>query len=194
MEDRLRVELAGLAERFLSYFILDLMVIMTLANVGAAVWHLGAASFGGITLLKYVFLVLGIACVYFIVGNSLGQTVGKTIVGIKAVKEVDGSRPGLGWGTVRTLGYGVSAVASCLGFCFAAWDDKYQGWHDTLARTIVVRSTCQEWVAGTFEAEGTFRRESECSDCGSRLKYHGRVCPNCGPKNFAEWWRSLEAD
>lgn len=39
---------------------------------------------------------------------------------------------------VRYIGYLISGVVFCLGFLWAAWDSKKQGWHDKMAGTIVV--------------------------------------------------------
>ncbi|MDO3380850.1 RDD family protein [Gilvimarinus algae] len=40
---------------------------------------------------------------------------------------------------VRYLGYYISAIFLCLGFVWIALDSRKQGWHDKLARTVVIR-------------------------------------------------------
>lgn len=41
---------------------------------------------------------------------------------------------------VRYLGYFPSALCLGLGFLWIIWDEKHQGWHDKLARTVVVET------------------------------------------------------
>src|SRR5690349_5422588 len=40
---------------------------------------------------------------------------------------------------VRYLGYYVSTLALMLGFLWIAFDPRKQGWHDKMARTVVIR-------------------------------------------------------
>lgn len=40
---------------------------------------------------------------------------------------------------VRYLGYFVSTLVFGLGFLWIAWDSRKQGWHDKLARTVVIK-------------------------------------------------------
>ena len=40
---------------------------------------------------------------------------------------------------IRYLAYFVSMLPLCLGFIWIAWDKKKQGWHDKIARTVVLR-------------------------------------------------------
>lgn len=41
---------------------------------------------------------------------------------------------------VRYLAYFVSTLPLCLGFLWVAWDKKKQGWHDKIARTVIVQA------------------------------------------------------
>ena len=41
---------------------------------------------------------------------------------------------------VRYLGYFPSTLCLGLGFFWIIWDEKHQGWHDKLARTVVVET------------------------------------------------------
>jgi uncharacterized RDD family membrane protein YckC len=40
---------------------------------------------------------------------------------------------------LRYVAYFVSMLPLCLGFLWVAWDKKKQGWHDKIAKTIIVR-------------------------------------------------------
>ncbi len=65
-------------------------------------------------------------------------TPGKMLLGLK-VATVDDSP--LTWSTViiRLLGYIPSSLVFCLGFIWIAFDPKKQGWHDKMAKTVVLK-------------------------------------------------------
>ena len=76
--------------------------------------------------------------VYF-EGGSTGQTLGKRALGIRVYDfEGSGGPIGYGRGFIRWLGKIVSAIPCLLGFFWVIWDKEKQGWHDKLARTVVV--------------------------------------------------------
>lgn len=70
--------------------------------------------------------------------NWNGQTVGKKLLGIKVVK-VDGKKLDYQDAIVRYLMYMASALVFFLGFLWVIWDEKKQGWHDKIAKTMVVK-------------------------------------------------------
>ena len=69
-----------------------------------------------------------------------GATPGKIALGIKIVDAASGGPPSLGRLALRFVGYFVSALPLYLGFLWAAVDRRKQGWHDKIARTIVINS------------------------------------------------------
>jgi uncharacterized RDD family membrane protein YckC len=87
----------------------------------------------GLTLLLFV--------LNFVVLAGLGgQTAGMRILGIFIVR-VDGKPFTMKQAALRHLiGYPLSMAAFLLGFLWMLWDPRQQGWHDKLARTIVVIS------------------------------------------------------
>jgi uncharacterized RDD family membrane protein YckC len=70
-------------------------------------------------------------------------------MGLLVVK-TSGSRLGLGGALVRWLGYWLSAILF-LGFLWILVDGRRQGWHDKLARTLVVYS--RPGAAGVVAAQ-----------------------------------------
>lgn len=66
-------------------------------------------------------------------------TPGKMAVGATIVDADTGAKPSTGQLLGRYLAYYVSAIPFCLGFLWVAFDRRKQGWHDKLARTVVVR-------------------------------------------------------
>jgi uncharacterized RDD family membrane protein YckC len=68
-----------------------------------------------------------------------GQTLGNFSCMMRVVA-TNGQPIGLGRALVRYLGYYVSAIALSIGFLWAAFDKRRQGWHDKIARTYVIES------------------------------------------------------
>ena len=69
-----------------------------------------------------------------------GATPGKIAVGLKIVDAATGGPPTLGRLVLRFFAYFVSALPLYLGFLWAAFDRRKQGWHDKIARTVVINS------------------------------------------------------
>jgi uncharacterized RDD family membrane protein YckC len=69
-----------------------------------------------------------------------GATPGKSALALRIVDARTGGAPSLVQLIVRFLGYFVSALPLYLGFLWAAVDRRKQGWHDKIARTIVINS------------------------------------------------------
>lgn len=67
-------------------------------------------------------------------------TPGKMLVSAKIVDAKSGGAPTVTQLIVRYLGYFVSILPLGLGIIWVAIDDRKQGWHDKLARTLVVDS------------------------------------------------------
>ena len=75
-----------------------------------------------------------------------GQTPGKAFLGL-AVVRVDGGPLRPGAAVVRWLGYWLSGILF-LGYLWILADNRRQGWHDKLARTLVVyRGVDERWSA-----------------------------------------------
>ncbi|MFN7210320.1 MAG: RDD family protein [Aggregatilineales bacterium] len=75
--------------------------------------------------------------IYFLT-NRDGQTPGKAAMGIRIVR-LDG-QPLTAWDAIlrNVIGYTISALILLIGYLWVLIDDKRQGWHDKLARTVVV--------------------------------------------------------
>jgi len=99
---------------------------------------LGSASVSlGFTTL----VVGGIVPPMVIIGSwiALGASPGKLICGLRIVDEPTRGRP-TAWQCIgRYVMALVGLVCAGLGFFWVAIDDRHQGWHDKLVRTLVVR-------------------------------------------------------
>jgi uncharacterized RDD family membrane protein YckC len=68
-------------------------------------------------------------------------TPGKLLLGCRIVDARTGGRP-MPWQLlVRLLAYALAAAPAGLGLLWIFWDRHRQGWHDKLARTLVVVDT-----------------------------------------------------
>lgn len=67
-------------------------------------------------------------------------TPGKAMLSLHVVDADSGKRLSVGQAAVRYLCYFISMLPLCFGFLWVACDRKKQGWHDKIARTVVVRA------------------------------------------------------
>lgn len=87
----------------------------------------------GLTLLLFVLN-------FVVLAGTGSQTAGMRILGIYIVR-VDGRPFTMKHALLRhMIGYPLSTAALFLGFLWMLWDPRQQGWHDKLARTIIVMS------------------------------------------------------
>jgi uncharacterized RDD family membrane protein YckC len=83
-------------------------------------------------------LCVGVAVIGF--WRYCGATPGKIALGLRIVDAATGRPPTLLRLVMRYAGYVVSAFPLYLGFLWIAVDRRKQGWHDKIARTIVINS------------------------------------------------------
>lgn len=103
----------------------------------------GHGSYGSISLIV-LSLIISIAFLAYVVWAfflfSEGTTPGKTILGLRVVKE-DGANAGFLTMLIReTVGRLISSLVIFLGFLWILIDKDNQTWHDKLMRTYVVES------------------------------------------------------
>jgi uncharacterized RDD family membrane protein YckC len=81
-----------------------------------------------------------IGLVYFVgLWTWKGQTVGMMPFRLHVVGVDDGTRPDLVRSVLRYIGLIISFAVVLLGVIWVAFDGRKQGWHDKLARTLVIR-------------------------------------------------------
>jgi uncharacterized RDD family membrane protein YckC len=66
-------------------------------------------------------------------------TPGKMVIHARIVDADTGGNLSRAQAIKRYLGYYVSLVGLGLGFFSVGWDRRKQGWHDKIARTVVIR-------------------------------------------------------
>jgi uncharacterized RDD family membrane protein YckC len=68
-----------------------------------------------------------------------GQSFGKRMIGLRVVR-LDGAPMDYQTALIRhIIGYPLSLLFFGMGLLWVLWDPKQQGWHDKLAKTIVVK-------------------------------------------------------
>jgi uncharacterized RDD family membrane protein YckC len=99
-----------------------------------------------IFVLGYVVQILYFAICWWRLGASLGQK----LLGVEVRNEQTGTWIGFWRGCLRAFGYLISGFILDIGFIWAAFDPRKQGWHDKIAGTVVVRRSGQDSRAGPF--------------------------------------------
>jgi uncharacterized RDD family membrane protein YckC len=175
-----RVELANsLAGTFagpvtrLVAFLLDVMVlIIALAMLSTFVsstlnlfgltdtvnnFLLSGGTLATILVLFIAFFNILMLSVYFIFSwNWVGATLGDLLLGVQVVN-AEGGRVSFIRSTLRLIGGYISALVFFLGFIWALFDRRRQGWHDKFGATVVLYA----WPA---KPEETFLHEDVAAE------------------------------
>lgn len=127
---------AGFWRRFLAYLI-DIGIVSLLSFIKISLGTI-ELPIGRIDLNITTPIVSVIYFTYFWV-NKNGQTLGSKLLAIKVIRE-DSQPIGFSTAIIRWLGYILSSLPIFLGFLWVLWDSKKQGWHDKIAKTLVVNT------------------------------------------------------
>ena len=144
-------EYAGFWMRFLatmidSILILIITIPVLTAMYGDAYWTSEQMYFGiGDILINYLFPA--VAVIVFWVYRS--ATPGKMALKLKIVDANSGEKPSVMQFVGRYFAYFVSMLPLCLGYFWIGFDEKKQGWHDKLTKTVVIKSNKK--IPVTFE-------------------------------------------
>lgn len=141
-----QVGVVGIGRRSVAYVIDSLLLSVVGACAGFGVGSVIGVSIGNTndatnlaTLTGYCLGIVLNTFYYVAFWAATGQTIGKMVMGIKVVS-TDGTPITWAQGIVRYIGYIIGSIVLLLGFAWIAFDDKRQGWHDKMAKTVVVRS------------------------------------------------------
>ena len=78
------------------------------------------------------------AIAFILFWQAKSATPGKILINATIVDANTLAKPSLKQWLIRYLGYYVSTLPLCLGFIWAAFDKRKQGWHDKMANTLVI--------------------------------------------------------
>lgn len=111
-----------------------LIVVLILAQFGLLEFSLESTS-----AMEVILQILMPFAMIMYLWNRYASTPGKMVFKAK-ILDADTFEPvPPGRFVLRYLGYIVSLLPLCLGFLWVAFDNKKQGFHDKIARTVVVR-------------------------------------------------------
>jgi uncharacterized RDD family membrane protein YckC len=136
-----RVEYVGFWKRFVAMLIdtLILLVVtvpLVLGIYGREYWARQGGGFAGLWDFLIQVVLPAVAVILF--WRYRGATPGKMAISAKIVDAKTGAAPSTGRLVVRYFAYIVSALPLMLGFVWIGIDRRKQGFHDKLARTVVV--------------------------------------------------------
>jgi uncharacterized RDD family membrane protein YckC len=86
---------------------------------------------------------VAVSFIYFVIFWSWlggGRTLGMRLLKLRVVREQNMAPPGIVDAVVRWIGLWFSFVLCFAGVIWVAFDSRHQGWHDKIARTLVVRT------------------------------------------------------
>ncbi len=130
---------AGAGRRILA-FLLDWIILSITVDFIYLFYRFGSGHGDRLMSLdKGMGISSALFLIYFtmLTGDN-GQTLGKRVLGIRVIR-VSGEALSYMRAFGRTLCYVVSSMLFGLGFIWAIFDSKKQGWHDKIAGTRVVR-------------------------------------------------------
>lgn len=122
--------------------ILNLLGAILLAlyrRITGSQWTFGIGlnlSFDGLVELLVIWAAAGVVIV--ICWLLFRGTPGKLLMGCQVEDARGGGRLQPGQATLRYFGYLVSVFSAGIGFLWVAWDKRKQGFHDKIARTVVI--------------------------------------------------------
>lgn len=88
------------------------------------------------SVIQLVSLVTGF--VYFVFFWTQGSTPGMRLVNIRVADQTTFQSIGAGKAVLRYFGWVVSSFCCLIGFIWAAFDSRKQGWHDKMGGTVVI--------------------------------------------------------
>ena len=138
LNDDIFIEYAGFWRRVAASLIDTILMIVVLALLTVPFGLMGMPIMMG---HSGSFLITDIIPMVIVVTLWLkfGATPGKQLLDCRIVDSRSGQPLSLGQSLLRYVGYILSAIPFCLGFFWVAWSPRKQGFHDYIARTVVIR-------------------------------------------------------
>ena len=133
-----KYEYAGFWIRLGASIIDNIIIMVALVPIGMLMGWNSMYSSEMTSTADWLWQILMAAfCVFCWV--KFAGTPGKRLLRLKVLDERTGENVTVGQGIIRYIGYFPSTLVFFLGFIWIAFDSKKQGWHDKMARTVVVK-------------------------------------------------------
>ncbi|ENU27383.1 RDD family protein [Acinetobacter modestus] len=133
-----KYEYAGFWIRFAASIIDNIIIFVALIPIAMLLgWestYSSRLSSGIDWLWQILFAVFFVFCWVKFAG-----TPGKRLLRLKVLDERTGENITVGQGIIRYIGYFPAILVLFIGLIWVAFDSKKQGWHDKMAKTVVVR-------------------------------------------------------
>mgnify|MGYP006160097823 CR=1 FL=1 len=118
-------------------FLLILLLAMVFALYSAGLISDNPEDLGVVGIfLNYVIPVV----LVLIFWHYKSATPGKIITHMSIVDAETGGKPSFGQFIIRYISYYLSAIPLLLGFIWVGFDKRKQGWHDKIAKTVVIKT------------------------------------------------------
>ncbi len=135
METESPVVYAGFWWRVIAAFVDSLLISFLLYPMIALILNDPLGQSTASMLVQFLFPAVAIIAFWL----AKSSTPGKMILGISIIDADTGGKPSTQQFIIRYLGYYVSTIPLMLGIFWVAFDQRKQGWHDKLAKTVVIR-------------------------------------------------------
>ncbi|MBW2673206.1 MAG: RDD family protein [Deltaproteobacteria bacterium] len=149
--------------------ILDLFTII-LSLIGNFIIPLDDGFTYAVIIPYYGMAVLLNAAYFTYFHGTTGQTPGKRLFGLRVV-QADGAPMTPGIAFLRWVGYIISKVPLLLGFLWAAFDGRKQGWHDKIAGTVVIRTIEDRRATDRVSSDARFGPSRGYASAGGGFPY-----------------------
>lgn len=98
----------------------------------------GFSSFQFMSTSDWIWQIIS-AIFYIFCWIKFAGTPGKRLLRLKVLDEKTGENISVGQGVIRYIGYIPATLVFFIGLIWVTFDAKKQGWHDKMAKTVVVR-------------------------------------------------------
>ena len=133
-----KYEYAGFWIRLGASIIDNLIIMVALVPIGMLMGWNSMYSSEVTSTADWLWQILMAAfCVFCWV--KFAGTPGKRLLRLKVLDERTGENVTVGQGIIRYIGYFPAILVLFIGLIWVAFDPKKQGWHDKMAKTVVVR-------------------------------------------------------
>lgn len=133
-----KYEYAGFWVRLGASIIDNIIIMVALVPIGMLMGWNSMYSSEMTSTADWLWQILMAAfCVFCWV--KFAGTPGKRLLRLKVLDERTGENVTVGQGIIRYIGYFPAVLVLFIGLIWVAFDPKKQGWHDKMAKTVVVR-------------------------------------------------------
>lgn len=134
--------------------LIDTLILLTIITpilwmyYGESYFLQNASTLGTLDIfMNYIFPAI-VVIIFWIYKSA---TPGKTLLGLKILDSNTGEPISKSQAIIRYISYYLASIPLLLGILWVAWDKKKQGWHDKIAKTVVVRNTNHSTEDVSFE-------------------------------------------